>query len=58
MADTPDADAIRKELEKQIADLKKEVTKLGKSLSSFEVACSASWIDTDFLWSASAPLRS
>ena len=34
MAGTPNADDIRKELEKQIADLKKEVTKLGKSLSA------------------------
>lgn len=34
MADAPNADDLRKEMEKQIADLKKEVAKLGKSLSS------------------------
>lgn len=34
MAEIPDTEAVRKELEKQIADLKKEVTKLSKSLST------------------------
>lgn len=34
MADASSADDLRKEMEKQIAELKKEVTKLGKSLSS------------------------
>ena len=33
MADAPRADDIRKEMEKQIADLKREVSQLGKSLS-------------------------
>jgi ElaB/YqjD/DUF883 family membrane-anchored ribosome-binding protein len=33
MADTPNTDDIRKELEKQISDLKKEVTQMSKSLS-------------------------
>lgn len=33
MADTPNADDIRKEMEKQIADLKKEVTRLSKSVA-------------------------
>lgn len=34
MADTPDANDVRKELEAQIADLKKEITRIGKSLSA------------------------
>lgn len=34
MADTPDAKDIRKELEAQIADLRKEITRIGKSLST------------------------
>jgi ElaB/YqjD/DUF883 family membrane-anchored ribosome-binding protein len=34
MADTPTADDVRKDLEKQIADLKKEVSSLAKSLSA------------------------
>lgn len=34
MADTPSADDIRKEMEKQISELKKEVAQLTKSLSA------------------------
>lgn len=34
MADSPNVEDVRKDLEKQIADLKKEVTKIGKSLSA------------------------
>lgn len=34
MADTPDTQDIRKELEAQIADLKKEVSRIGKAISA------------------------